>query len=718
MKGNSIGRPRSGLSASGTLALGIGFAVLMLGPTAAGVCGCTTFTISAASLVLMCAVLVGNSTLGALTSEREKKTLDCLRLTQLTAHQVLFSKLRPELSTLSRILLAMGPTVLLTSAFSDAGLTRGFLAVAIAAMAGVLSSVYGLFLSSMFDSTSRAVVAGWVSKAVWLLLTPVLDTIGAAIVVSKNPLPLFDQFNPLAAVWVLAVPEATTGVRAALPVLFLAVAGVSCLAMWMTAVRRFDSGMVSAASLTDRRVHTLYRKGWGPAWLQARFPGLKNNPSFLRELTLQLRSGAGRWPGYAVFVVLFLAPFLYAQSWAVKDSVSDELTRPERPVVTVVGPSTAMQVTPALGEPGVPSTQQSVHLSVGGTRLVLHGHTGVMCMRLTLNHLAGVPLPPHSLARITETSPLASYSHGGQDGPGPTTVPMTQDEQVRLGLQRPTDTTGEPSSELGQIHESRVRQSSLALGVSGAVVLLLLYLAIRCSGFLATAVTSEKDRRSWEDLALTGISPEKALSGKLMGALMMPLVQMTAAFPVLLFFSWSGTLGLFEVLGLYVYAVVLAVTAGLLGLWSSANSPTSHEAHARALMMVLIGFTALPILVASAGGGLAFFGLLAALVMMSVNAGRPGTCLAWTGLTLAMWLTPKAMSPLTSALGFMPTLSTNRVAFLQMLNVAPANGPEMLLNWMGGLIFLGSLSYLLWTATLRKLAHPSQEVALHAELAS
>src|SRR5690349_20500329 len=93
VKGNSIGRPRTGLSASGTLALGIGFAVLMLGPTAAGVCGCTTFTLSAASLVLMCAVLVGNSTLGALTSEREKKTLDCLRLTQLTANQVLASKM-------------------------------------------------------------------------------------------------------------------------------------------------------------------------------------------------------------------------------------------------------------------------------------------------------------------------------------------------------------------------------------------------------------------------------------------------------------------------------------------------------------------------------------------------------------------------------------------------------------------------------------------------
>jgi len=688
----------------------------MLGPTAAGVCGCTTFTLSAASLVLMCAILVGNSTLGALTSEREKKTLDCLRLTQLTAHQVLASKLRPELMTLGRILLAMAPTVMLTSYFSDAGLVRGFLAVAIAAMAGLLSSVYGLFLSSLFDSTSRAVVAGWVSKAVWLLLTPILDTIGAAIVVSKNPLPIFDQFNPLAAVWVLAVPEAATGVRALLPFIFLAVSGLACAAMWISAARRFDSGMVSAASLTDRRVHTLYRKGWGPAWLQATFPGLKNNPSFLRELTLQLRSGAGRWPGYAVFAVLFMAPFLYAQSWAVKDAVSDELTRPERPVITVVGPS-ATTAAPTAAEPGVPGHRQSVHLSVGGTRLVLHGHTGVACARLTLNQLAGVPLPPHSLARVTEVTPLSEFGNDNPVHPGTSTVPMTQDEQVRLGLQRP-EVNDQPASELGQIHQSRVRQSSLALGVSGAVILLLLYLAIRCSGFLATAVTSEKDRRSWEDLALTGITPEKALSGKLMGALLMPLVQMTVAFPVLLFFSFSGTLGLFEVAGLYVYAVLLAVAAGLLGLWSSANSPTSHEAHARALMLVLVGFTALPIVVGSLGGMLSSLGLLLVLVMVSRNASRPGACLAWTGLTLTMWLTPKAMSPLTAALGFMPSLSTNRVAFLQMLNVAPANGPEMLLNWMGGLIFLGSLSYLLWTATLKKLAHPAQEVALHAELAS
>ena len=69
------------------------------------------------------------------------------------------------------------------------------------------------------------------------------------------------------------------------------------------------------------------------------------------------------------------------------------------------------------------------------------------------------------------------------------------------------------------------RDATLHVGLAGAIGLLLLYLSIRFSAFLATAVTGERSRRTWEDLALTGISAGDAMAGKVLGSVVLPLTQ-------------------------------------------------------------------------------------------------------------------------------------------------------------------------------------------------
>lgn len=281
-------------------------------------------------------LMVGNQAFGSLTMEREKKTLDCLRLTQWSAQEVLYYKLAPELHALYRVLLILGPSVLLMGTLGDAGLFRSLAVILLSFLGGLASGVFGIFVSSLSDTTSQAYVAGRIGKAVWLLLTPVLDKLLSAVLVSTKAWPVFASLNPLSAAWGLSFPESASGIESALPFLsLLAIPAVTAL-MWMVACRRFENGMVASPSLTDRRIHPLYRGG-------GELPkALRSNPALLRELAMQLRSGAGRWPGYTVFFVLFLAPFLYAQSWSVKAQLDYDQEMGQRRAVHVEGHSSAI----------------------------------------------------------------------------------------------------------------------------------------------------------------------------------------------------------------------------------------------------------------------------------------------------------------------------------------------------------------------------------------
>ena len=70
-----------------------------------------------------------------MAEEKEKKTLDCLRLTQLSPSALFWYKLSPEFRSLARLLAFTAPAVLLSSTHTSQGLLGGAAVLDLAASA-------------------------------------------------------------------------------------------------------------------------------------------------------------------------------------------------------------------------------------------------------------------------------------------------------------------------------------------------------------------------------------------------------------------------------------------------------------------------------------------------------------------------------------------------------------------------------------------------------
>jgi len=702
-----LAKGRSGdvLSTRGTAVFGVALLLLTLYLLRQGWCDCTLFALNTWALIGTAVLLLGNRSFGVLAEEKEKKTLDCLRLTQLSPSALFWYKLSPEFRSLARLLAFTAPSVLLSSYYTSSGLSGGAMVMGIAALAGVMSIVSSLFVSSLATSTSRAVVQGWTLKACWLLLTPVFDLVVSAVTVTTQRYPVFDAVNPFAAVWPLVVPEAEMGLRQQLPLAFVLLGTALTVGMWMIAARRYERGLTAAPTLTDRQVHRLYQQtpGWVPGFL-----GVRENPVFLRELAAQLRSGAGKWPGYAVFVTLFLAPFLYSQSWNVRRSSEIELSANRRLRVSSQQSQSTIPAPEAqlLGVEPMSPTPYIRLRSSNNEELRLKGHTNCACLRMGLYQTMHIPLPASEVVKVTFNDPNQIVDNTSSQGdviakPGPAEVPLTGEEARQFGVSSNNTEIG--NTQLSADTLNQIRLHSMGQGLLGCLVLLSLYLCVRCSGFLANAVTSECDRRSWTDLALSGLEPEQVLRGKLAGTLLMPVIQLLVASPSLLLFVMAGALtpqGMFQLVS---YSVVLTVTSGLLGFWASSASKTSHSAQGLALAAVMGWLVGTPLLV-SLGLGSALMFPLAGMGLLALSRGcSRGVSMGWFALAFGALVSPLGLSPWTC-------LPTSLMAGLGHSSEATA-----LLAWMSGMFSLVGLASVCYASTLANLQQPGQTDALRAD---
>jgi hypothetical protein len=699
------GRSGDVLSTRGTVIFGVALLLLTFGLLRQGWCSCTLFAINSWALIGSAVLLLGNRSFGVLAEEKEKKTLDCLRLTQLSPSALFYYKLSPEFRSLIRLLVCSAPAVLWSSSLTSSGLAAGAGVLGIAALGGAMSIICSLFVSSLAPSTSRAVVQGWTLKACWLLLTPIFDLVVSAVTVTTQRYPVFDAVNPFAAAWQIVVPQSEMGLRQYLPLAFAVLGSLLCVVMWMVAARRYELGLTAAPSLTDRKVHRLYRQT--PWWVPG-FLGVKDNPVFLRELAAQLRSGAGKWPGYAVFVTLFLAPFLYSQSWSVRRSSEFERQRvaPLRASTNQPEP----QLNPDVIENSpvtAPVNSVVLNSSNGVEQFVLKGHTNCACMRMALYESMRVPLPAGEVFKVVvhdpnQEAPITSASGDPQHRPGPAEEALTVEDARRFGvssLAPDVDTTNLTPETLEDIHKK-----SMGQGLLGCLVLLSLYLCVRCSGFLSNAVTSECDRRSWTDLALTGVEPGQVLRGKTAGTLLMPAIQLLVAAPSLLLFVNAGALTPMAMVQLVSYALLLMVTAGLLGFWASSASTTSHSAQGLALAATVSWLVVTPVLTgADAAGYLLYvFGALAAFSLLTRR--HRGVALGWGMLCGATVLSPLGLSPWTCLPATVMT---------QLDRVVVNAPPEMV--WVSGMLSLMGLAMVCYYSTLANLQQPGQQDALRAD---
>jgi len=691
------GRGRWPASSRQALLASVVFAVGALGLWLGGVCGCTLFHLSSLVVVLAAALMGGNTLYGAVIGEREKKTLDSLRLTQLTSGQVLLGKLLGEFAALARLLAAAAPALGLVALIGGVGLPAFLWTLVVAGLAGIFASVSAVFVSSLASTTSQAVVGGWIVKGLWLLGTPVLDLVVRAVLVREDFRPLFTAANPVVALSLATIPELAFGEFRWLLTAFVGELVLASLAMFAVAVWRFGQDAAGGAGVAGGGMHPAWRGQWGPAGLLNRIPGLGQNAPFLREVAWQTRTGAGAWPGYLVYLVLFLAPFLYARAWAVQEPAPEQPV--PRPQVRVVVP-TAQDPRGGGSDPTDAGAAQVAVVTLPGSdrALILQGHRPATCLRLTLYQGFGVPLPAEALRQSSARQVEDPERSGEGEGWGVPAGSLDPGTLAEFGLAPPP-----PRPVHGAMpaagRESLGSRGALGVGLVGTLVLFLLYLSIRSAGFLAGALTGERDRRSWQDLALTGIPARQVVWGKLLGALVHPLAQMTLVFPVLLFYALSGLVGPFSLLALYLYSVSLALVTGLVGLYCSAHSQSTHVSQGRAIGLILLAF-----LVGLLVGPTPILPFLALWMGVRALVRGNSTWTGWMVMAAGLFLAPQALSPLAAVAGFLPTLG-----------LVGGAASEMGLPFVGAMMFLAGAGLALSRGLLERVVDGQEGTALRAE---
>ncbi len=583
----------------GNLGVLLALGVAILAVLAA--CFCSRFTLLMWSAFAFNALWLGSRLFSTMAREREKRTIDALRLTQFSSLEILLHKARPDLKSWfygnSFFAVAFTGAALL-------GLESVVWAVAVTltfAASGLLAIASALLVSTLNDRSSSAVLNGWLTKVVWILVLPLLDKVLDAVFVTTSRTNLFAVLDPgwlalhfsKAAYFDLGGWPFAEALFGSLSMLAVAAA---CLVL---SVKTIDSSFEQLGRLTDRNRHPVYR---------AKFVGgLEKNPFFIRELALQLRSGAGRWPGYAVFLVLFLAPYFYGVAQQEKrmqkelpQTVRAELFAEKQTMQTIpVTVSSGEQLGKSCqsdhrhtcrqesSQPRVcgtrshrsecvksgPSVEDSssyvtARSSVEATPKIRHSHLfcGSRIIGLPVDgkaptHLSWVPLTPGSLkGRVVPTA------HQGQGTDlRPSEDRVKSKAKPATGLQAP------------------LTQRDLGRGLFAGLFLTLVYLFLRGSAFSSGAVAGEKERRAWDQIALTGVEPTTFLNGKLLAVMAYPVRQLLLVSPVLLLFVAVGVMNLLE------FALVLALllttftAAATLGLAASAVSKSAHEAQGLAI---------------------------------------------------------------------------------------------------------------------------------------
>ena len=648
-----------------------GWLIALLGFSAL-ICFCTLLpTVLLLSFVFN-ALVLGGSLFAALAQEREKRTIDALRLTQLSSLDILFLKSRVELRGWARGNAVLMGLMLAAGVIGGEPLLWVISGGVALAAGGLLSIALALAVSTRSDTTSSAVVSGWVCKGAWLAGLPLLDQVVEAVFVTDSPVHFFRYLDPA---WVaMRVGEAS----------FFEVSGLSLAGLWMGTLatvavaglavlqssRLIDSSFEAAASLGDRSRHSAYAKN---------FPmGLHENPFFVRELAWQMRSGAGRWPGYAVFVTLFLAPFLYGvaqgqkghDTTPVKVVRQDLLVAPTRPAVSQGADGSSG------GESPTCYPQQQIPAEVARP----HSH-------LCLSRAMGLPVDGFSGCTPGYRSVVNSM--GRVEQVSETTLEQMNEQSSSTGESSFTGAFSR-SGEYSAFGQRSYLEYELGRGLMTGLLLTIIYLFVRGGAFMAGCITGEKERRAWDQIALTGVDPETFVGGKLLAVLAFPMKQMLMATPVLVLFAAYSVLTPMQLIAVVGLLMACFTAAGTLGMASSTWSKSSHEAQGLSLGAAA-GLLLLPL---NSMGWLLLTGGLIGLVART-KLSHAGRFVAAGGLLTVAAVGGPAFSPVASVMSlFGSEMASSSPAFA-------AAGPTGALLWSA--LSMASVAGLFYLAAVRGL---------------
>ncbi len=154
-----------------------------------------------AELVLIYFIAPG-LTSGAITSERERQTLDILKTTLITPRAMIYGKLGPAVIYLLLLIFTTVPIVSITFMFGGAGIPEMLIASILLLLTGIFLCALGIFFSSGLKSTTAATISSYGS-----ILSPILLIVVFYFVIntlSPSDYTVQDQINMISELWVIA----------------------------------------------------------------------------------------------------------------------------------------------------------------------------------------------------------------------------------------------------------------------------------------------------------------------------------------------------------------------------------------------------------------------------------------------------------------------------------------------------------------------------------
>lgn len=560
--------------------------LLLMGYTA--ICSCTLFSLACFLQLLMVVLLAGRRAVTSISSEKENKTLDLLRLTSLGSTGIIWGKLIPEAIDLGRILIVTSPFLLLMALlFPGISIWGAMAAVLINTAAGITLLSGLICLSACSSTASSAIVFSWILRGVWIFITPMIDGLIATVFLSSYTTPIFSSLNPALALMALLMPGSLDGTRWIWGAfLFLPVVALFIFASIKLAAGFIERGDKNSSN-TRASFLGLFPGGTTGEKISDRFK-IFSNPIFLKEMVSFRRDFPGLIPGILVFAILFLAPCFYCMDSSVKMWYGSSLLSKHRNVYieTELNDTYNSEINPGIINPE--NNTVTVRTETGEV-FSLKGHKPDGCLRVGLYEYFALPLPEEA----SVVAPVYSNNNYGNQTYNYNSSPATGPAPDTGNSPEGPNTTAFTTSAKEMIGTQD--KGILFVGFYMGVFLLLIYLVIRCSGFLCSTYNTEKNKLTWDVLTMTQLSPEDIVGGKLLGVLFVPLAQLTLGFMAVLFWIHKDILTLWGGITLYLFCVGIALVSGLLGQYNSINSPSAHSSQGSTLIKILIFGLALPL---------------------------------------------------------------------------------------------------------------------------
>ena len=158
----------------------------------------------------MVCLLAPAFTSGAITGEREQRSLDMLLVTNLKARSILLGKLGSALGYIGLLIISSVPVLSVCFLFGGVSPDELIAAYVLIGTTGVFFGLAGLFWSCVFRRTLQATAAAYGTVALLCIVVTVMDVLISELTRYSVDAPVLSYVNPIMGILSIVLPEADT----------------------------------------------------------------------------------------------------------------------------------------------------------------------------------------------------------------------------------------------------------------------------------------------------------------------------------------------------------------------------------------------------------------------------------------------------------------------------------------------------------------------------